>query len=311
MPDEEHRLFHLDRVTRVPKLRVRRPKDSVIELREFGGWTLEKLRVLELYLSMYRRVAGNGTYIDGFAGQGGVAVRGLDPEQRGSVRLALDAKAFKRLFLFELNRQTMDDLMKNLSYWYPQSRLRRQVRTVFGDFNEEVARLIDDGAIPRDKPCFAFLDPNSTELCWETVELLARFKEPVRPPKICKTELWILFNTHQALGRLVDRKGGPGYDTSGRAATLDRVMGGRDAWWPLYQEGKSIHAYASRYAERLREDLGYGYAHPQIINDPATGQPQYYMVHATDHPAALDFMRWAKEKSMYFDETPSFPDFEQ
>ncbi len=310
MAGDEDRLFWLEPVKRAAKkTALRRTKDGVIDVREFGGWTLEKLKVLELYFKLYTRVAGNGTYIDGFAGRGSIVMPGSDREDKGSVRLAIESKAFKDLWVFEKDEQTMDGLMKNLSYWYPARGLRR-IHAVRGDFNVEVARVLSEGRIPRDKPCFAFLDPNSTELLWETVELLARFKEPVNPPKVCKAELWILFNSYQALVRLLDRQGKPGYETSPRAAALDRVMGERDVWWPLHERGAGIDAYAQAYAERLGRDLGYAFAHPQLIKNPSTGQPQYHMIHASDHPAAFQFMRWAKMASRHFDNTESFPDFD-
>jgi hypothetical protein len=116
-----------------------------------------------------------------------------------------------------------------------------------------------------------------------------------------------LFNTHQAVARLVDRQGVADYETSGRAAALDRVMGGRDAWWDLFVRGAPINAYARRYAERLQNDLGYAFAHAQLVNDPTSGAPQYFMIHASDHEAAWDFMRWAKATSRYFDNTESLP----
>jgi hypothetical protein len=84
-------------------------------------------------------------------------------------------------------------------------------------------------------------------------------------------------------------------------------MGGREVWWPLFEQAASINAYARRYAERIAGELGYAFVHPQLIKDPKTGQPQYFMIHASDHPAAQTFMRWAKEKSMYFDNTPPLP----
>lgn len=306
----DDRLFPVEPVRQTrTQLHLRRSTDATIELREFGEWTLEKLKVLELYLKQYRRVAGNGTYIDGFAGQGSVAVTGRITDAKGSVRIALEAGAFKELWLFEIQPALMADLKTNLNYHYPPKKLRR-VRLFEGDFNARIADLLDREVIPRAKPCFAFLDPNSTQLDWATVERLARFKEPASPPKTCKIELWVLFNSHQAFGRLVDRKGRPGYAASPEAATLDRVMGSREVWWPLFERGAHINAYARRYAERLREDLGYGFAVPQLIKDPATGRPQYFMIHASDHPAAFTFMRWAKKTSCCFDNTESFPGFE-
>jgi three-Cys-motif partner protein len=296
-------------VPRPPRRKFRRAKDASIELREFGGWTLSKLTVLRLYLAMYRRVAGSGTYIDGFAGRGSFTIAANSEEQKGSARIALESKSFRTLHLFELDGESMAALTHNLGYHYTQ-RQRRGVRLYGADFNERILDLLDREVIPKDRPCFAFLDPDSTQLPWSTVERLARYKEPVDPPTTCKTEQWILFNTHQALGRLVDRQGAVGYEQSGRAATLDVVMGGREVWWPLYEQGAHINQYARRYADRLRDVLGYQFAHAQIIKDPATGSPQYFMIHASDHAAAFDFMRWAKKESCYFDNTEQFPGFD-
>lgn len=310
------RLVHLDetrlpfdlpaKFRKVPKLKLRAAKDASIELREFGEWTLEKLVVLEKYLKQYRRVAGNGTYIDGFAGKGSLAIAGRDAEYKGPARIAIDSRTFKEHYLFEKHGATYADLDTNIRFHYPRKR-RNHIRLSEGDFNEKVVELLASGKIPKDKPCFAFLDPNSTELPWSTVELLARYKEPVSPPSVCKVELWILFNSHQAFQRLIDRQGEDDYERSGRAKAFDKIMGGRDAWWDLFKQGAHVNAYARRYADRLVRDLGYGFAHPQIIRDPGTGADQYFMIHASDHKAAFDFMRWAKRTSNYFDNTIPLP----
>jgi three-Cys-motif partner protein len=293
---------------KAPKLKLRAAKDASIELREFGEWTLEKLVVLEKYLKQYVQVAGNGTYIDGFAGKGSLAITGHDAEYKGSARIAIDSGTFKEHYLFEKHATTYADLDTNLRYHYPQKR-RNHIHLSDGDFNTEIVDLLASGKIPKEKPCFAFLDPNSTELPWTTVELLANYKE-FRPPKDCKVELWILFNSHQAFQRLIDRQGIDDYEHSGRAKTFDKNMGCRYAWWDLFEAGAHINAYASRYADRLMDDLGYGFAHAQIIRDPGTGADQYFMIHASDHKAAFDFMRWAKKTSNYFDNTIPLPGLE-
>lgn len=41
-----------------------RAQDVTTEIREFHGWTLDKLDVFEKYLKLYRRVAGSGAFID-------------------------------------------------------------------------------------------------------------------------------------------------------------------------------------------------------------------------------------------------------
>src|SRR2546421_9773051 len=88
-PSQEEQLFETQLVRDARALRIPRPKHALDEAREFGGWTLNKLDVLALYLRMYRRVAGNGTFIDGFAGTGTVKIRGSG-ERPGSASVALE-----------------------------------------------------------------------------------------------------------------------------------------------------------------------------------------------------------------------------
>ncbi|MHB8467665.1 MAG: three-Cys-motif partner protein TcmP [Acidimicrobiales bacterium] len=302
-------LFDVDpfTTTRGHHIAISRAKDVVTDVREFaGGWTLSKLRVFELYLNRYRVVAGNGSYIDGFAGSGSLRVKGRAEDFMGSARIAMESTAFKDVWLFEKDKAIAELLDRTMRYHYPWRR-RRRLRIVADDFNTAIVSVLAERQITTDRPCFAFLDPDSTQLDWETVALLAGYKEPVAPPTRCKVELWILFNSHQALGRLVDRQGDADYADSPRACALDRVMGGREAWWDLCEQRAHINVFARRYAERLQSELGYGFAHAQLITDPDSTRPQYFMIHASDHPAAWDLMRWAKQQSNAFDNTIELP----
>ncbi len=172
-----------------------------------------------------------------------------------------------------------------------------------GDFNRNIVDDMEAGSIPTERPCFAFLDPNSTQLNWITVERLAQYKADCSPPESCKVELWILFNTWQVLMRLMPRNGKhPNKDS------LDRWLGGEKGWRDLYDEGRSPTAFAERYAKRLEEELGYSLARTIVIRDPETQRPQYHMIHASDHPAAHRFMRWAAKNAHPADsEAVAFP----
>lgn len=258
-------------------------KHSVDEVRSFGGWTLSKLEVLRLYLRMYPRVAGGGSYLDLFAGTGLVGIDGH--QHAGSALVALDSKAFKSLHLFELQPMCAK-LTHNLQDHQHWSRCT----LIPGDSNKTLASHLAGGSIDPAKPLFAFLDPDSTQLDWATVQSLATFKTFDEGARQCKTELWILFNLEQAIRRLwpKDKTAAPPH-----GHVLDRVMGGREAWIDLWIEGRSSDHLVYRYCERL-DQLGYAFVYPQRILDPATGLPQYWMIHATDHRAAESFMRWAK-----------------
>lgn len=255
---------------------------------------------MRLYLRTYRTVAGNGTYIDGYAGTGEVKVDGKT--RLGSARIAIRSRAFRHLHFFELppNAEALRwNLLRNIT---TADRLKCKIHE--GDFNELLGPLLESGTIPRDKPCFAFLDPNSTQLSWSSVETLARFKGGAGGG--LKVELWILLNTYQALSRLMPRVAPPDYDVSPEAAALDRVMGDRSAWWDVYTQRLRPAVLATRYARRLEEVLGYGAARPHPILDPKTGRTQYHMIQASDHKAAFSIMRWAeRETSQECFRTPS------
>jgi three-Cys-motif partner protein len=250
-----------------------------------------------LYLRGYVRVAGNGTYIDGFAGNGRIKIKGSGELRDGSATLALKAGVFKSLLFYERPRKA-----KQLEAFIAESfseRMAKKCRVRGGDFNKLILDDLVEDLIPKDKPCFAFLDPNGTELAWDTVAQLASYKSFVpnnadpRHPRQCKIELWILLNTHQVLGRL-RQPNRQEYADSPEAAALDRVMGGRRAWRAFLDEGRTPRYLAYLYSKGLMDELGYRAARPHCIVHPLTGSPQYFMIHASDHPAAFTFMRWAQ-----------------
>jgi len=282
-----------------PIVRVDTPKGSTKDLREYYGWTLDKLEVLRLYLMMYRRVASKGVYIDGFAGPGAGTFRG--EVHLGSPLLALSSGAFRDYWLYELDGDTVGALKRRIEEEFPSQAGRVRVRDV--DCNVGITDLLASAQVPTDVPIFAFLDQESTQLAWSTVEALARCKEPVDPPERCRTELFILFNTDQVVARLRSRR--TRESGSGEAAALDRIMGGRDAWQDLLDSGASPGEYALRYARRI-EALGYRHVWPQPVFDPANRQRQYHMIFASDHDAAARFMKWAKKASHAFRDQ-SFP----
>ena len=148
--------------------------------------------MLELYLTMYRRVAGGGVYIDGFAGTGAGMANGVAHD--GSPIIALASGAFRSHWLFELDPLNAAALSSLIENRFP--RRGGSVRLQAVDCNLGIVELLNSPELPRDKPMFALLDQLSTQLDWSTVKALAKFKEPVNPPTICRTELFILFNAY-------------------------------------------------------------------------------------------------------------------
>lgn len=280
---------------------IHRARDPVTEFREFHGWTLDKLDVFETYLKLYRRVAGGGAFIDAFAGTGhGVSTTfGRDGRRDGSSIIAANSGAFSSLHLVERDMSNLQLLRQTVGSL--PDRLANRINFHPGDCNAIVPELLANGELDATRPCFAFLDQESTQLNWETIEALASWKTYEPPPtmtgrpKMCKVELWILFNSHQAIYRLWphDRQK---YPKSFSPDTLDRVFGSREAWWDLWENYEPASALVFRFAEQLIK-LGYQYVLPQLFNDRSSGRPQYHMLHATDHPSAVSFMRWAKRSS--------------
>ena len=280
---------------------IRRARDPVTEFREFHGWTLDKLDVFETYLKLYRRVAGGGAFIDAFAGTGhGVSIAfGRDGPRDGSSIIAAKSGAFSSLHLVEQDLNNLQLLRRTVGAL--PDRIASRINFYPGDCNKKVPELLASGELDATRPCFAFLDQESTQLNWTTVEALASWKTYEPPPtmtgrpKMCKVELWILFNSHQAIYRLwpKDRQK---YPESFSPETLDNVFGHREAWWDLWENHKPAIELVRRFAKQLKE-LGYQYVLPQLFNDRSTGRPQYHMIHATDHPSAISFMRWAKRST--------------
>ena len=276
-------------------------KDPLVGLREFHGWTLNKLEVFENYLKMYRQVAGGGTFIDAFAGTGlGVSTKvGQRGQRDGSSLIAAKSDAFSSLHLIEQNPQSILKLESSIGT-LPRRKLER-IHLYRDDCNTIIPTLLRSDALDSSRPCFALLDQESTQLKWDTIMSLARWKSYEPPetkngrPRTCKVELWILFNSHQVINRLWphDREK---YPESFSPETLDRVFGDRQAWWDLWKSRRPPGTLVARFADQLRE-LGYQYVLPQLINDASTGRPQYHMIHATDHPSAISLMRWAKRST--------------
>lgn len=276
-------------------------RDLATEVREFHGWTLDKLDVFANYLKLYRRVAGGGAFIDAFAGTG----RGLSSKngQRvdcdGSSLIAAKSGAFASLDLIEKDPTHIATLTAAVGSL--PTRMSDRIRIHVGDCNTLIPELLASGRLDETRPCFVFLDQESTQLDWRTIETLADWKTYEPPPaesgrpKTCKVELWILFNSHQVVYRLWP-KDRTRFPESFSPETLDRILGGREAWWDLWESGRSASSLVQRFSDRLY-GLHYQYVVPQLIRDPSDGRPQYHMIHATDHPSAISLMRWAKRST--------------
>ncbi len=156
--------------------------------RSWGWWTEQKLDILADYLAGFTTAskrAGTTVYLDLFAGQPENVSRDRDERPiRGSARRALDTRPpFSVLRFFEL-----DSKAKSLGNALRAEYHGRNFLVVPGDCNATIAAALGELAGLNWAPTFAFLDQQSTEVQWPTLQHLAQHKRPDKP----KTELWLL-----------------------------------------------------------------------------------------------------------------------
>lgn len=259
--------------------------------RSWGWWTEQKLDILADYLTALAKAstrAGTTVYLDLFAGRAENVSRDREERQiRGSARRALDTRPRLSVLRFFELAATAKNLDTALTAEYPDR--IKDFRIVPGDCNATIATVLAELAGLNWAPTFAFLDQQSTEVQWQTIERLARHKRADKP----KTELWLL-----CASGLLPR------GLRFRTETLDisvasrmSDMFGTDVWIEALEAAReNVLTGAQFRAEltnlmrwRLEQDLGYQTTLDfQVTN--TTGSGIFDMIFATDH--------WAGEKIM-------------
>ncbi len=251
---------------------VRRPRRPI--------WTEHKAKLIERYLFFFEMVTHHGTYIDGFAGP-----QRDDKHDMWSAKLVLEMKPrwFRYFYLFDVDPAQVMHLERLRDAQPPMEKpLKRDVFVTRGDFNEEIKKLLATRSI-KDKATFCLLDQRTFECKWETIKELAQYK-PVGEHKI---ELFYFLGT----GWL---------DRSLAALTVNKQKGadwwGREDWESL--QGMNGVDRANLLADRFKNELGYvsAKAWPIMGRENCQGAVMYYMIHATDHPAAPGLMARAYTK---------------
>ena len=147
-------------------------------------------------------------------------------------------------------------------------------RVYEGDANERVHEMLKEAPITSKTACFCLIDQRTFECHWTTVEAVARYKR-----EGYKIELFYFLAQ-----KWLDRAW---------ASTRDGEK--LAAWW-----GNRDHARfralpsverALALCNRFRDELGYTYSDPFSIHEKGEGsRTMYYMIHASDHPAAGGLM---------------------
>ena len=259
--------------------------------RSWGWWTEQKLDILGDYLAAFTRAskrAGQTVYLDLFAGRPhNVSRDGEERIIRGSARRALDTQPpLSVLRFFELDA-TAKDLDSALTAEYPDR--VTDFKVVRGDCNIKIAAVLAELADLSWAPTFAFLDQQSTEVRWPTIECLARHKRADKP----KTELWLLCASGMLPRGLRMRT----EEIDPSVAEQMTRMFGTDLWVEALTAVRQNMLTGAQFRSeltnlmrwRLEYELGYKATLDfQVINTSGSGI--FNMIFATDH--------WAGEKIM-------------
>jgi three-Cys-motif partner protein len=237
-------------------------------------WTENKAKLIERYLYLFVLVTRHGTYIDGFAGP-----QEADKPEMWAAKLVLESepRLLRNFYLFDKSRGQYKAL-RALQAEQPERdkkgrKLYRNIEVFKGDFNVLVNELLDTHIIKETEATFCLLDQRTFECNWSTVQTLAQHKTGR------KIELFY-FLAIAWLDRALSAQ---------KKTEVLQNWWGRDDWPTLLEMNCQQRVQA--FVNRFQDELGYKsvMAWP-IFKRKNTGNIMYYMIHATDHPAAPKLM---------------------
>lgn len=249
-------------------------------------WTRHKACLIEQYLRLFVLVTGHGTYLDAFAGP-------QEPEAEAQLSTANDlwaarlvlqsqvrARRIRKFVLCEKKRPLVQRL-EQLRVEQLAVDAGRSITVLQGDCNVSLPTYLRAHPIGDKEATFCVLDQHTFECRWDLVQFLASHKSGR------KIELFYFLANHW-FNRAALNLGEEGAE-------------GADAWWGSADWRTLISMTPAQRAERLAhrflDELGYRYAFPWPILDEKN-HIMFYMIHATDHPAAGDLMRRAYETAV-------------
>jgi three-Cys-motif partner protein len=265
--------------------------------RDWGWWTEQKLDILSDYLAAFTKAstrAGTTVYLDLFAGQPENVSRERSGHIiRGSARRALDTSPpFTILRFFELSTNAAA-LNRTLRAEYPD----RNFRVVPGDCNEVIDQVLHELRPFNWAPTFAFLDQQSTEVKWTTLERLASHKRANKP----KVELWLLCASGLLPRGLRLRQA----DVDDGVADQMTLMFGTTQWHDALLATREGELSGAQFRDeltnlmrwRLERDLGYKATRVFKVKNTA-GSEIFDMIFATDHAVGDKIMKAVYSKAM-------------
>lgn len=262
--------------------------------REWGPWTVIKLNTIEGYLSGFttasQRKAGRTLYLDLFGGRPSNRRRGSDEDYfaGSALRAANTRPEFTHLIVTELSRSAAAEQREALQQAAPG-----RAEVIQGDCNEvmpqALERLVRKDSGWRHAPTFALIDQYSAQVRWETLQTLARFKDPIRT----KIELFMFFGPSFILRGL---HGVGNVVNAAHARHLDDMFGDR-AWryivaaWQddvlSWTEAEQELVNLMRWL--LEQRLGYKMTLPLKLSN-TVGRHIFSMIYASDHEVGSKIM---------------------
>lgn len=204
-----------------------------------GGWTEEKLQILDHYLTAYCKIFQtnprakhlNTIYVDAFAGTGLIQQRTkrdrarelfaefTEPETveflKGSA-----ARALRHLFTQYIFIEKSASRVAELEKLRAASPHKTRIVIRKGDANTRLLSLVESTDWTKAR-AVVFLDPYGMQVDWKTIQQLG---------KTAAVDLWLLFPLGQAVMRLLRKEGEPPAEWQ---EALDRIFGTHE-WYARF-----------------------------------------------------------------------------
>ncbi|WP_024510173.1 three-Cys-motif partner protein TcmP [Bradyrhizobium sp. ARR65] len=254
------------------------PADKPLKFKpaERAIWTENKAKLIERYLFYFVLITKHGAYIDGFAGP-----QYLKRRDAWAAKMVLESKPpfLRNFWLCELNPKSVQ-MLRALKDAQPFIK-NRAIEIVPGDFNANVASLLQTSGIDDSVATFCLLDQRTFECEWQTLVTLSKHRSDY------KIELFYFLAT----------------------GWLDRSMEGiknksiLEKWWgrPDYAQLRGMNSFdrMNLFCTRISEELGYKHAYGwPIYSRERGGRVMYHMIHATDHDEAPKIMNRAYRNAL-------------
>src|SRR5258708_770569 len=238
-------------------------------------WTENKAKLIARYLYYFVMVTKHGAYLDAFAGP-----QRANKLDAWAARLVLEEQPrnfyLRHHYLIELDKAKIP-LLEQLRDAHQDKKRRISITVRQGDCNSIIPALLSSRPIPDREATFCLLDQRTFECHWATLECLAHYKTSGN-----KIELFY-FLPNSWLPRAVSRT---------KNTERLRLWWGRDDFAAFLRSSQGKRC--EQFCERLKEELGYAYVLPfPIFERSPSRRIMYYMLHATDHPAAPKLMTHA------------------